>query len=145
MFVVMSSFDPTFVIYLAEIMQAYIRKWCKSTTDVAIRNIVDWNYYRQRLSSAIQKIITIPAAMQKVKVYFSQVLAVEDLKFCYLVIQKSCCCNCCSSRHGITYLPETFFTKNTRPNLSPVLVNYNRSERPLRCHMEGFQITSLYV
>jgi len=27
---------------------------------------VDWGYYRQRLSSAIQKIITIPAAMQKV-------------------------------------------------------------------------------
>jgi DNA polymerase epsilon subunit 1 len=34
---------------------------------VAVRSIVDWGYYRQRLSSAIQKIITIPAAMQKVK------------------------------------------------------------------------------
>ena len=131
------------MIYVAEIMQAYIRKWCKSTTDVAIRNIVDWNYYRQRLSSAIQKIITIPAAMQKVKVNFSQVLAVEDLNFCYLVIQISCC-NCCSSTHGITYLPETFCTKNIRPNLSPVLVTIIGPRGP-RCHMEGFKITSLHV
>jgi hypothetical protein len=29
-----------------------------------VRDIVDWGYYRERLSSAIQKIITIPAAMQ---------------------------------------------------------------------------------
>ena len=31
-----------------------------------VRDIVDWGYYRERLSSAIQKIITIPAAMQQV-------------------------------------------------------------------------------
>lgn len=31
-----------------------------------VRAIVDWNYYRERLGSAIQKIITIPAAMQRV-------------------------------------------------------------------------------
>ena len=30
------------------------------------RDIVDWDYYRERLGSAIQKIITIPAAMQHV-------------------------------------------------------------------------------
>ncbi len=29
-----------------------------------VRDIVDWNYYRERLGSAIQKIITIPAALQ---------------------------------------------------------------------------------
>ncbi|KAK8513325.1 hypothetical protein V6N12_052522 [Hibiscus sabdariffa] len=49
-----------------EIMKFYLRKWCKSSSDVGIRSIVDWLYYKQRLSSAIQKIITIPAAMQKV-------------------------------------------------------------------------------
>lgn len=27
---------------------------------------MDWDYYRERLGSAIQKIITIPAAMQRV-------------------------------------------------------------------------------
>jgi DNA polymerase epsilon subunit 1 len=31
-----------------------------------VRGIVDWGYYRERLGSAIQKIITIPAAMQRV-------------------------------------------------------------------------------
>ncbi|KAK4286365.1 hypothetical protein QN277_002926 [Acacia crassicarpa] len=50
----------------AEVMKFYVRKWCKVSADVGIRSIVDWSYYRQRLSSAIQKIITIPAAMQKV-------------------------------------------------------------------------------
>lgn len=32
-----------------------------------MRDILDWDYYRERLSGAIQKIITIPAAMQRVK------------------------------------------------------------------------------
>ncbi|XP_057955577.1 DNA polymerase epsilon catalytic subunit A-like [Malania oleifera] len=49
-----------------EIMKFYVRKWCKISSDVGIRSIIDWSYYKQRLSSAIQKIITIPAAMQKV-------------------------------------------------------------------------------
>lgn len=49
-----------------EVMRVYVRKWCKCSTDVALRSIVDWGYYRQRLSSTIQKIITIPAALQKV-------------------------------------------------------------------------------
>ncbi|CAJ1979167.1 unnamed protein product [Sphenostylis stenocarpa] len=50
----------------AEVMKFYVRKWCKVSADVAIRSIIDWSYYKQRLSSAIQKIVTIPAAMQKV-------------------------------------------------------------------------------
>ncbi|TYK05646.1 DNA polymerase epsilon catalytic subunit A-like [Cucumis melo var. makuwa] len=49
-----------------EIMKFYVRKWCKISLEVGIRSIIDWSYYKQRLSSAIQKIITIPAAMQKV-------------------------------------------------------------------------------
>ncbi|GKC21943.1 DNA polymerase epsilon catalytic subunit A-like protein, partial [Tanacetum coccineum] len=49
-----------------EIMKFYVKKWCKSSSDIGIRSIIDWSYYKQRLSSAIQKIITIPAAMQKV-------------------------------------------------------------------------------
>jgi hypothetical protein len=31
-----------------------------------VRSIIDWGYYRERLGSAIMKIITIPAAMQRV-------------------------------------------------------------------------------
>ncbi|KAL8475241.1 hypothetical protein ACS0TY_031590 [Phlomoides rotata] len=49
-----------------EIMKYYIKKWCKVSSDVGIRSIIDWSYYKQRLGSSIQKIITIPAAMQKV-------------------------------------------------------------------------------
>ncbi|KAK4492254.1 hypothetical protein RD792_003057 [Penstemon davidsonii] len=50
----------------AEIIKFYMKKWCKVSSDVGIRSIIDWSYYKQRLSSAIQKTITIPAAMQKV-------------------------------------------------------------------------------
>ncbi|XP_022862888.1 DNA polymerase epsilon catalytic subunit A-like [Olea europaea var. sylvestris] len=50
----------------AEIMKFYVKKWCKISSDIGIRSIIDWSYYKQRLSSAIQKIITIPAAMQKI-------------------------------------------------------------------------------
>lgn len=31
-----------------------------------MRDILDWDYYRERLGNAIQKIISIPAAMQGV-------------------------------------------------------------------------------
>ncbi|KFK43140.1 hypothetical protein AALP_AA1G085200 [Arabis alpina] len=48
-----------------EIKKHYLQEWCK-TSVVEIRSIIDWSYYKQRLSSAIQKVITIPAAMQKV-------------------------------------------------------------------------------
>lgn len=52
-----------------EVMRVFVRKWCKCSADVALRSIVDWAYYRQRLNSAIQKIITIPAALQKVQLW----------------------------------------------------------------------------
>ncbi|XP_073973254.1 DNA polymerase epsilon catalytic subunit 1 isoform X2 [Rhodnius prolixus] len=44
----------------------HLRKWLKdnSLSDIDIRHILDWNYYIERLGGAIQKIITIPAAMQ---------------------------------------------------------------------------------
>ncbi|VDO10079.1 unnamed protein product [Rodentolepis nana] len=47
----------------------FLRKWLKDssiTADVDLRSILDWNYYLERLGSAIQKIITIPAALQQV-------------------------------------------------------------------------------
>ncbi|KAM8886760.1 DNA polymerase epsilon catalytic subunit A [Spinachia spinachia] len=47
----------------------FLRKWLKmpSLHDLDIRSILDWSYYIERLGSAIQKIITIPAALQQVK------------------------------------------------------------------------------
>lgn len=47
----------------------FLRKWLKDPSiaaDVDLRSILDWNYYIERLGSAIQKIITIPAALQQV-------------------------------------------------------------------------------
>uniref|UniRef100_A0A1D2A3C0 DNA polymerase epsilon catalytic subunit n=1 Tax=Auxenochlorella protothecoides TaxID=3075 RepID=A0A1D2A3C0_AUXPR len=52
------------------IARTYLRRWCGDVPDSGpnsvpnVRGIVDWQYYRERLGSAIQKIITIPAAMQ---------------------------------------------------------------------------------
>ena len=50
------------------VKQTYLRKWLKdnSLTTFDIRSILDWEYYIERLGSVIQKLITIPAAMQKV-------------------------------------------------------------------------------
>jgi DNA polymerase epsilon subunit 1 len=47
----------------------YIRKWTKDTSleHFDVRSLVDWDYYIGRLASAIQKIITIPAAFQGVQ------------------------------------------------------------------------------
>ena len=52
------------------VMKHFLRKWLKSPgmedLDFDLRNILDWDYYRDRLGKTIQKIITIPAALQKV-------------------------------------------------------------------------------
>ncbi|THH26723.1 hypothetical protein EUX98_g7459 [Antrodiella citrinella] len=50
------------------VKRMYLRKWLKdnSLTTFDLRSILDWNYYIERLGSVIQKLITIPAAMQKV-------------------------------------------------------------------------------
>ncbi|KAL0581436.1 DNA polymerase epsilon catalytic subunit [Marasmius crinis-equi] len=50
------------------IKRMYLRKWLKdnSLVDFDLRSILDWQYYIERLGSVIQKLITIPAAMQKV-------------------------------------------------------------------------------
>ena len=53
------------------VMKHYLRKWLKSpgleNEDFDIRNVLDWEYYMVRLGKTIQKIITIPAALQKVE------------------------------------------------------------------------------
>ena len=46
----------------------YLKKWLKdnSMVDFDLRNILDWDYYIERLGSVVQKLITIPAALQKI-------------------------------------------------------------------------------
>ncbi|XP_074652055.1 DNA polymerase epsilon catalytic subunit A-like [Tubulanus polymorphus] len=50
------------------IKRHYLKKWLKTPglDNFDIRNILDWNYYIERLGSCVQKIITIPAALQQV-------------------------------------------------------------------------------
>lgn len=52
------------------ITQRYLRKWLKSPglegDALDIRNVLDWDYYLDRLGKTIQKIITIPAALQNI-------------------------------------------------------------------------------
>lgn len=50
------------------VKRTYLRKWLKDNglTQFDLRSILDWEYYIERLGSVIQKLITIPAAMQKV-------------------------------------------------------------------------------
>ena len=50
------------------VKKRYLRQWLKdpSVEDFSVQALVDWNYYTERLSAAIQKIVTIPAALQKV-------------------------------------------------------------------------------
>lgn len=51
----------------AAVKRHHLRRWLKDssiTEHIDIRDVLDWGYYIERLSGAIQKIITIPAAMQ---------------------------------------------------------------------------------
>ncbi|KAJ3012895.1 DNA polymerase epsilon catalytic subunit [Thoreauomyces humboldtii] len=58
------------VIFQAEasVRKHYLQKWLKdrSMHTFDIREILDWKYYLERFGSVIQKLITIPAAMQGV-------------------------------------------------------------------------------
>jgi len=50
------------------IKRLYLRRWLKDNglVNPDLRSILDWEYYIERLGSVVQKLITIPAAMQKV-------------------------------------------------------------------------------
>ncbi|OLY79611.1 DNA polymerase epsilon catalytic subunit A, partial [Smittium mucronatum] len=51
-----------------DVKSMYLRRWLgdPSMTNFDIRDILDWGYYLERFGNVIQKIITIPAAMQNV-------------------------------------------------------------------------------
>ncbi|KAH0537339.1 DNA polymerase epsilon catalytic subunit [Glutinoglossum americanum] len=51
-----------------DVRRFFLRKWMREDpSDMDPRNIIDWEYYLERLGSVIQKLITIPAALQKVR------------------------------------------------------------------------------
>ena len=47
-------------------MKKYLKKWTgdNGMTNFILRNIIDWDYYKDRLAGTIQKIVMIPAALQ---------------------------------------------------------------------------------
>lgn len=55
-------------IFSSDKKEFYLKKWLKdpSMTEFDPRTVIDWGYYYERLSSVVQKIITIPAALQNV-------------------------------------------------------------------------------
>lgn len=60
------------IIFSAEpaVARGFLRRWTGEAAAGAaadapdVRDFIDWDYYRERLGSAIRKIITIPAAYQ---------------------------------------------------------------------------------
>lgn len=50
----------------APVQRRYLSQWLGANAVYSLRDIVDWDYYRARLTNSVQKIITIPAALQKV-------------------------------------------------------------------------------
>jgi len=52
----------------AQVKRFFLRKWMRDDPgDMDLRTILDWDYYLERLGSVVQKLITIPAALQKVR------------------------------------------------------------------------------
>ncbi|KAG9236052.1 hypothetical protein BJ875DRAFT_527302 [Amylocarpus encephaloides] len=50
------------------IKRHFLKKWLKEDpSEMDPRALLDWDYYLERLGSVIQKLITIPAALQKVR------------------------------------------------------------------------------
>ena len=50
-----------------ETQKKFLYEWTKNDAfliNVDIRDVLDWDYYKERLSSQIQKMVCIPAVMQ---------------------------------------------------------------------------------
>ena len=51
-----------------QVKRFFLRKWLREdSSDMNPRALIDWDYYTERLSSVVQKLITIPAALQKIR------------------------------------------------------------------------------
>ncbi|KAI9797963.1 MAG: DNA polymerase epsilon catalytic subunit [Piccolia ochrophora] len=51
-----------------QVKRFFLRKWLREDPgDMDPRAVLDWGYYLERLGSVVQKLITIPAALQKVR------------------------------------------------------------------------------
>jgi len=50
------------------VRRSFLKRWLRESRDgnLELKELIDWDYYRERLGSAILKMICIPAALQKV-------------------------------------------------------------------------------
>jgi DNA polymerase epsilon subunit 1 len=50
------------------VKRSFLRKWLNDPfmTDYDMRRVIDWNYYKTRLGSAVQKLVIIPALEQRI-------------------------------------------------------------------------------
>jgi DNA polymerase epsilon subunit 1 len=56
---------PTLIFKAEKAVQTFwLKKWLKTNANVELRDVIDWQYYNERLGKTIAKIITIPAALQ---------------------------------------------------------------------------------
>jgi hypothetical protein len=83
-----------------DVRKRYLRKWLKDPTlDCEdFREVVDWEYYRERLSKNIQKIISVPAGMQVGTMASRASCCLEPLFACFLrrpltLLFAVCCCS----------------------------------------------------
>ncbi|KAM0681544.1 DNA polymerase epsilon catalytic subunit [Glugoides intestinalis] len=47
--------------------EVYLKKWLKTTKVLQLREIIDWEYYRKRFENIIQRLIIIPAHLQRIE------------------------------------------------------------------------------
>ncbi|MES1919285.1 hypothetical protein MHBO_001142, partial [Bonamia ostreae] len=52
-----------------ETKKRFLKKWCKQSSmqSFDVRDIIDWEYYKERLGVCIRKIVTLPAAIQNIE------------------------------------------------------------------------------
>ncbi|KAL9639324.1 MAG: hypothetical protein Q9204_001158 [Flavoplaca sp. TL-2023a] len=51
-----------------QVKRYFLKKWMREEPDdMNPRALIDWSYYLERLGSVVQKLITIPAALQKIR------------------------------------------------------------------------------
>ena len=67
----------------------YFRQKSPVLANCDVRSILDWDYYIERLNSAIQKIITIPAALQGVSLFTFEYYINSPLSASHLIQSSS--------------------------------------------------------
>lgn len=55
------------MIFKSEEKDVFLRRWLKTGSTHQLRDIVDWSYYRKRFECILQRLVVIPAYLQKIQ------------------------------------------------------------------------------